>query len=168
MCSRKLSGRGLGRSAHSASLAENACCCCGRAAGAKCWPRCSPQPGANVEQVVVYESRDVESADADIAAALAAGAIDFTTVTSSAIARSLVRMFGESLRKTRLAAISPLTADVLAELGYSAEIVADSYTSDGLVAAILAATSGNSNAREILPKCRRISLRRVCCETSDV
>ena len=100
--------------------------------------------GANVEQVVVYESRDVDAADADIAAALAAGAIDITTVTSSAIARSLVNMFGESLRKTQLAAISPLTAEVLAELGYSAEIVADSYTGDGLVAAILAATSGKS------------------------
>jgi uroporphyrinogen-III synthase len=45
-------------------------------------------------------------------------------------------MFDESLHKTRLAAISPLTAEVLAELGYSAAIVAESYTSDGLVEAI--------------------------------
>ena len=46
--------------------------------------------GGIVEQVVVYTSRDVEQADPEIAAALAAGRIDWITVTSSAIARSLV------------------------------------------------------------------------------
>jgi uroporphyrinogen III methyltransferase / synthase len=96
--------------------------------------------GATVEQVVVYESNDVTSPDEDISAALATGSIDFTTVTSSAIARSLAKMFGPSLLKTRLAAISPLTADVLVELGYPPAIVADSYTSDGVVDAILAAS----------------------------
>jgi uroporphyrinogen III methyltransferase/synthase len=96
--------------------------------------------GATVEQVAVYESRDVPTAKPDVAEAMAAGRIDFTTVTSSAIARSLVKMFAASLRKTQLAAISPLTAEVLTELGYPAAIVAESYTSDGLVDAILAAT----------------------------
>jgi uroporphyrinogen III methyltransferase / synthase len=100
--------------------------------------------GANVEQVVVYESRDVETAEKDVLAALDAGAIDFTTVTSSAIARSLVNLFGESLRKTQLAAISPLTAEVLAELGYPAVAIADSYTTGGLIAAILAAVSAKA------------------------
>ena len=100
--------------------------------------------GATVEQVVVYESRDVASPNDEVAEALADGTIDFTTVTSSAIARSLVRMFGASLRKTRLAAISPLTAEVLSELGYPPAIIAESYTSDGLTAAILAAASGKS------------------------
>ena len=98
--------------------------------------------GADVEQAVVYESRDVESPEADIAEALAAGRIDWTTVTSSAIARSLVRLFGESLHKTRLAAISPLTAEVLIELGHAPSVVAETYTTEGVVAAILAAESG--------------------------
>jgi uroporphyrinogen III methyltransferase/synthase len=98
--------------------------------------------GAVVEQVVVYESRDVPSPEQEVADALAAGKIDYVTVTSSAIARSLVKMFGASLRKPQLAAISPLTAEVLAELGYSAAIVANSYTSDGLVDAILASGGG--------------------------
>ena len=79
------------------------------------------------------------SPDDEVAEALAAGEIDWTTVTSSAIARSLVRMFGDSLRKTRLAAISPLTAEVLTELGYPPRVVAETYTTDGLVDAILAA-----------------------------
>jgi uroporphyrinogen III methyltransferase/synthase len=97
--------------------------------------------GANVEQAVVYESRDVTTPNEDVTAALNAGSIDWTTVTSSAIARSLVRMFGDALRHTRLAAISPLTADVLAELGFPAATVASTYTTAGVVAAILAAES---------------------------
>ena len=98
--------------------------------------------GATVEQVVVYESRDVETADEDIARDLAAGNIDVTTVTSSAIAHSLVRLFGDDLRKTRLAAISPVTAATLTELGFPPAIVADTYTTEGLIDAILAAKSG--------------------------
>jgi uroporphyrinogen III methyltransferase/synthase len=98
--------------------------------------------GATVTQVVVYDSCDVVTPNEDVLAALREGRINWTTVTSSAIARSLVRMFGEDLRQTRLAAISPLTAEALAELGFSPAIVADSYTSDGIVAALLAAQSG--------------------------
>ena len=98
--------------------------------------------GAIVEQVVVYESRDVATADPAVAEALADGKVDFTTVTSSAIARSLVNLFGDALHKTRLAAISPLTASVLAEHGFPPAIVAETYTTEGLVSAILAAEAG--------------------------
>jgi uroporphyrinogen III methyltransferase / synthase len=95
--------------------------------------------GAKVEQAVVYESRDVTAPNPEIAELLAAGQIDWTTVTSSAIARSLVHLFGGALRNTRLAAISPLTAEVLTELGYPPAIVAASYTTEGIVDAILSA-----------------------------
>src|SRR6185369_4069735 len=74
--------------------------------------------GATVDQVVVYESRDIASPDLSIAEILADGKVDYITVTSSAIARSLVNLFGDALHKTRLAAISPLTASVLAEHGF--------------------------------------------------
>ena len=95
--------------------------------------------GAVVEQAVVYESRDVAVPDEEIVQALASSRIDWTTVTSSAIARSLVAMFGEALRKTRLVAISPLTADVLSDLGHPPAAVAQTYTTAGIVDAILAA-----------------------------
>jgi uroporphyrinogen III methyltransferase/synthase len=95
--------------------------------------------GATVEQIVVYESRDVESADQAVVDALAAGRVDWTTVSSPAIARSMVKRFGNSLRHTRLAAISPLTAEVLAGLGYPPSVVAETYTGEGIVSAILAA-----------------------------
>lgn len=95
--------------------------------------------GATVSQAVVYESRDIEEPDKDVADALAAGCIDWTTVTSSAIARSLVQLFGDALRQTKLAAISPLTAEVLTGLGHAPDVVAQQYTAAGVVAAILAA-----------------------------
>jgi uroporphyrinogen III methyltransferase / synthase len=97
--------------------------------------------GGVVEQVVVYDSVDVEQPDADIAARLTAGQIDWTTVTSSAIARSLVRLLGESLRKTKLVSISPITSATLRELGYEPAAEAQEYTMGGVVAAIQAATS---------------------------
>ena len=97
--------------------------------------------GGQVTQAVVYESHDVATPNPDVVDALAAGHIDWTTVTSSAIARSLVDMFGDALRNTKLVAISPLTAEVLAELGHNSTVVAETYTSDGIIAAILAADS---------------------------
>ncbi len=95
--------------------------------------------GANVRQVVAYESRDVIAADPDVAAALAAGRVDWITVTSSAIARALMNLFGERLGRAKLAAISPLTAGVLADAGHAPSAIASEYTTTGLVAAILAA-----------------------------
>ena len=93
--------------------------------------------GASVEQAVVYESRDVTAPDPDVAESLAEGRIDWVTVTSSAIARSLVALFGRDLARTQLAAISPLTAGVLEEAGFQAAAVADPYTTTGIVDAIL-------------------------------
>lgn len=92
--------------------------------------------GAKVEQVVAYQSVDVEAADPDIAKRLAAGEIDLVTVTSSAIARSLHRLFGEKLKQTRLVSISPVTTATLVELGIPPAIEATTYTMGGLVDAI--------------------------------
>lgn len=98
--------------------------------------------GAVVEQAVVYESRDVVAPDDEIAQGLAAGRVDWTTVTSSAIARSLVQLFGQTLHKTRLVAISPLTAETLTNLGFPPVAEAQTYTSSGIVEAILVSERG--------------------------
>jgi uroporphyrinogen III methyltransferase/synthase len=92
--------------------------------------------GCDVEQVVVYRSVDVEAPDAEIAMMLEQGRIDWITVTSSAIARSLARMFGEDLRRARLASISPVTSETLRELGYKPQAAARQYTMEGVVEAI--------------------------------
>ena len=74
--------------------------------------------GAIVEQIVAYSSIDVAAPSPEIAAAMSAGRIDWVTVTSSAIARSLAAMFGANLARTKLASISPVTSQTLRELGY--------------------------------------------------
>lgn len=93
--------------------------------------------GAWVDQVVAYTSGDVDSPAPEVAEQLAAGAFAWVTITSSAIARGLVRMFGESLKQTRLASISPVTSATLRELGCEPAAEAVVYTIPGLVQAIL-------------------------------
>ena len=95
--------------------------------------------GADVQQVVVYESTDVTLPDTEIQAALQAGEIQWTTATSSAIARSLVGLFSDALHQTKLLSISPLTSGVLQEHGFEAEAEATEYTTDGMIAALLQA-----------------------------
>ncbi|MCH2128423.1 MAG: uroporphyrinogen-III C-methyltransferase [Pirellulaceae bacterium] len=97
------------------------------------------QVAAEVKQVVVYCSTDLETPDRQIADHIAAGRFDWVTVTSSAIARSLVALFGEDLQKARLASISPVTSNTLRELHIEPTAEAADYTIDGMVKAILQA-----------------------------
>lgn len=99
-------------------------------------PNALTQAGAKVTQVVAYHQVDVIDGDQRIGEMLSDEKIDFVTVTSSAIARSLVAMYGQRLRHTRLASLSPITSQTLSELGYQASVQAQTYTMDGLVAAI--------------------------------
>ncbi len=95
--------------------------------------------GAAVEQVVAYSSTDVERPDPNVLEQLRAGRIDWITVTSSAIARSLANLFGEDLRLARLASISPVTSATLRELGFEPASEAAEYTIAGLIEAIVGA-----------------------------
>jgi uroporphyrinogen III methyltransferase/synthase len=96
------------------------------------------QKVGDVEQVVMYRSTDVTKPDGHVVELLSQGKIDWITVTSSAIARSLAKMFGDHLRTTKLASISPITTTTLRELGYQAAAEATEYTMPGVVQAILA------------------------------
>jgi uroporphyrinogen III methyltransferase / synthase len=95
--------------------------------------------GGQVEQVVAYASRDVREPDPHIASLLGEGKIDWITVTSSAIARSVSTLFGPLLRNSKLASISPITSATLEELGFEAAVEARPYTMAGLVEAICSA-----------------------------
>lgn len=92
--------------------------------------------GGFVEQVVAYESHDVTCPDEEIRSLVAAGKFDWITVTSSAIARSLHAMFGDDLRRGKLASIGPVTSETLRELGHEPAVEAREYTMQGLVEAI--------------------------------
>ncbi len=95
--------------------------------------------GGKVEQVVAYVSSDVREPGEAIRQRLVAGRIDWITVTSSAIARSLIAMFGDELARSKLATISPITSGVLRDGGFAPAVEAREYTMEGLVAAMRAA-----------------------------
>lgn len=89
--------------------------------------------GGEVEQVVVYTSQDVAHCDPHIGELLGDGQIDWITVTSSAIARSLAKMFGGQMASVRLASISSITSQTLRELGYEPAGEAQHATTADLV-----------------------------------
>jgi uroporphyrinogen III methyltransferase/synthase len=91
--------------------------------------------GHHVDEVVAYASRPLEAIDPATLAALDAG-VDWVTVTSSSIAESAVRLFGDRMRRWRIASISPITSAALERLGLRATVEAAEATAAGIVAAI--------------------------------
>ena len=98
--------------------------------------------GAFVDQVSVYQSVDLAIPVPEIASLVHCGKIEWVTVTSSAIGRSLVRMFGEDLRQTKLASFSPITSKTLAECGFPVTVEATTAALPVLVEAIIKANRG--------------------------
>jgi uroporphyrinogen III methyltransferase/synthase len=95
--------------------------------------------GATVDAVGAYQSTEIEEPDPDVAAALDAGEITWVAITSSAVARSLVKLYGDRLRSARFATIGPLASATLRELGFEPAVEASPQTTAGLVEAILGA-----------------------------
>lgn len=93
--------------------------------------------GADVRQVIAYRSVDSSPPDITLLDAMAAGEVDWVTVTSSAIARHLVASFGERLHQTKLVSISPITSATLRQLGFAPVAEATTYTAEGLIEAML-------------------------------
>lgn len=93
--------------------------------------------GAEVETIEAYRSEDVTLPETPISSALVSGQIDWVTVTSSAIGRSLIEMFGEHLHQTKLVSISPITSQALREHGFEPHAEAEEFTMNGVVEAIV-------------------------------
>jgi uroporphyrinogen III methyltransferase/synthase len=97
-----------------------------------------------VEQVPVYCQRDVTEADPAVLGALERGEVDYVLLTSSNIARGLVRLLpAEALGqvrsgRTRLVTISPVTSAAVRELGLPVAGEAGVYTAEGVVEALVA------------------------------
>ncbi len=92
--------------------------------------------GGDVTEVVAYAHNDVTDSNPDIRSRLEKGEIDWLTVTSSASARSLSNMFGDLLKRLRIASLSPVTSKTLRDLGYTVSAEANPHTMAGLVASI--------------------------------
>ncbi len=98
---------------------------------------------AEVEQIAVYSQVDAVEPASEAVEALRRGDIDYVTLTSSNIARSLVRgLDEEALRRiragsVRLVSISPVTSAAIRELGLPVAAEAREFTAEGVVQALL-------------------------------
>jgi uroporphyrinogen III methyltransferase/synthase len=98
---------------------------------------------AEVEQIAVYSQVDAIEPGGEGLEALRSGEIDFLTLTSSNIARALVRALDEESlqllrsRAVRMVSISPVTSAAIRELGLPVAAEAREYTTEGVVQALL-------------------------------
>ncbi|MEW4454035.1 uroporphyrinogen-III C-methyltransferase [Bremerella sp. JC817] len=93
--------------------------------------------GADVTEVVTYQSDDVVELSSEVQKRFATKGIDWVIVTSSAIANATVALLGEEMKKSKLVSISPITSNTLRELGFEPVVEAKTYTMQGIVDAIL-------------------------------
>jgi uroporphyrinogen III methyltransferase/synthase len=100
------------------------------------------QKRADVDQIAVYQSADVESLPPCVVERILDGSVDWITLTSSAITTRLHSLLPEAARRrvgaqVRLASLSPVTSETAARLGWNASVEASAYTWDGLVDALV-------------------------------
>jgi uroporphyrinogen III methyltransferase/synthase len=103
---------------------------------------------ARVEQVAVYSQVDALEPNAAVLDHLERGEVDWVTLTSSNIARALVRSLSPAalghirVGTTKLVTISPVTSEAVRELGLPVTAEAAEYTTAGVVAALCAWVGG--------------------------
>ena len=97
--------------------------------------------GAQVTEVPAYATRRADAGAARLRAALAAGAIDAVTFTSSSTARNFAEMFTDDERRSWLgrvtvASIGPITAATATEYGLTTNVMPGEYTIPALARAL--------------------------------
>ena len=102
--------------------------------------------GAEVDEIAAYRTVPGEGS-ATLADLLSAGGVDAVTFTSSSTVRYTIESLASAgldegqavdlLNRTRIVCIGPITANTAAEHGVSVTSVAEEYTSDGLVGALV-------------------------------
>lgn len=102
------------------------------------------QAGADVTEVVAYESTDVAAVSPEVQRQLETSGFDWLILTSSAIARATAKLVPEAMSSSNIVSISPITSDTIRELGYEVTVEAKTYTMDGIIEAILAYEDENS------------------------
>lgn len=109
-----------------------------RAAGARqVLPERLRAAGAEVDEVVAYESHADLEGIAALRAGLERGLIDVVTFTAASTVRAFVEVAGPDLGRARVVAIGPITADAARAAGVRVDAVAREYTTEGLLEAIV-------------------------------
>ena len=103
--------------------------------------------GAIVEQVVVYQNRDVDGWPEAAHQRIENGELDWIALSSPSIARNLARLLSDHARtwlggKTKLASISPVTTAAALEVGLPIAAEATDYTWEGLFQAMIHRSGG--------------------------
>jgi len=107
--------------------------------------------GHHVTEVAAYASRGIDAIDPASLSALDRAGIDWITVTSSFIAESAARLFGDRMRRWKIASLSPVTSGTLESLGLSPTVEAASPTAGALAAAIAAWESSPHSSQPAQP-----------------
>ena len=97
--------------------------------------------GAMLEQVVVYQNRDVDQFPTASLQAIERGDLDWIGLSSPSIARNLARLLTSDAKaqlgkKTKLASISPVTTEAARQVGLTITAEATEYTWEGLFRAM--------------------------------
>ena len=102
--------------------------------------------GAIVDVVDAYRTEIGEADSGSLTRELAAGAIDIITFTSSSTVTNLLNILGkqgqELISQAKTACIGPITAVTCQEHGIAVDCIADEYTIQGLVDAIVSMVIG--------------------------
>ncbi len=97
--------------------------------------------GAEVVDVATYRARPPEALPGRVLELLERGSIDAITFTSSSTVRHFHELLGDGATpKTKgaaIACIGPVTAETARALGWSVDVEAGEYTTDGLVTALI-------------------------------
>lgn len=94
--------------------------------------------GHVVHEVAAYVSEPVACLDTATVAMIDREPVDWITVTSSLIAESSIRLFGDRIRRWRIASLSPVTSATLRRHGLEPTVEAATAVTDGLVHAMAA------------------------------
>ncbi|MCX7401823.1 MAG: uroporphyrinogen-III C-methyltransferase [Planctomycetia bacterium] len=92
--------------------------------------------GHDVCEVVAYASQPVEAIDPVTLEMLDTMQIDWITVTSSLVAESTIRLFGNRMQGWKIASISPITSLALTQAGFAPTVEAVRSTGANLVEAM--------------------------------
>jgi uroporphyrinogen III methyltransferase/synthase len=98
--------------------------------------------GALLEEVVVYQNRDVATLPANELGQIERGELDWIGLSSPSIARNLPNLLTPTARaqigsRTHLASISPVTTAAAREAGLPIAVEATTYTWEGLFQAMI-------------------------------
>jgi len=99
--------------------------------------------GAQVDEVVAYQTKEAGDDKQTLLSALEEGAIDLITFTSSSTARNFRALLPqdpqglELVKGVTIACIGPITADTASSLGFQVDITAKDFTIAGLCKAIV-------------------------------